>query len=740
MRRRTNKNKYMRVDDETRGVGCPSGSLGGSSYRSSPLSSTPNFSSPGPTTEQSRQSLRTPKAPGAEKSFTGNSLVKKQMTSSNQRPIDPGQSSSGSVHRTSSRKRKSHEFLVLDEEMMEQEEKRLAERERKDKSKDTKERDVSKRQRGSSQNKGTKAKGTQTKQNEDEEDIVKTRKSKAKDKYGEVTNNLRDKYGALIHPDPHQCSLLELNSKGDCMELSEFEMPQHHGKDKGDPESIGVPNTGEHSPTLMPELWEDGERLYPHEGYEAKVTQKEFDDWVGSYFKKLTNEEKRFLENKGDMKTPFIIPDLGQHYSKTWAEEDGLTTPEYKEPSKSPPPTPKDGSLPPGHSFRPLTARLFALLLPEAQEDPTNTESESANNLSSSQPGPNAYTTTMPGLEELDLVADGPTDERLAQELRYIGFFDKNTTYVWETGKKKRTGDETDEGSEDEIGEEIDDDTDEESEDDTGDGDTDEKTDEKSEDETSEESDGSVGEKPTDEVSIRLKELQGLLKGQCILNIARKTRISGEIERHMVHQELLRSFGSLDSKINDASSTFIKKSLSVVKRFQTMNKRVAPATRRGKRTGFTKKPWPIPESIRKAMKERKLLVRTSEAALRGEILGTLPIKNTFEEMGDLLKKVEEELEASTEQVMVDSNLFKGEGEEWEDEDEGGEGTKRKRKEKDDDYYEEEEKEKGKKEEENEEDEDENDEDENDEDENDEESESWGDDDDDDDYKGCVRGF
>lgn len=156
MRRRANKNKYMRVDDEIEGVGRPSGSLGGNicSYRSSPLSSTPNFSSPGPTTEQSRQSLLTPKTPGAEKSFTGNSSVKQPMASSNQRPIDPGQSSSGSVHRTSSRKRKSHEFLVLDEEMMEQEEKRLAERERKDKPKDAKERDVSKRQRGSGRNKG----------------------------------------------------------------------------------------------------------------------------------------------------------------------------------------------------------------------------------------------------------------------------------------------------------------------------------------------------------------------------------------------------------------------------------------------------------------------------------------------------------------------------------------------------------------------------------------------------------
>jgi hypothetical protein len=154
MRRRTNKNKYMRVDDEIRGAGCPSGSLDGSSYRSSPLSSTPNFSSPGPATEQSRQSLRTPKTPGAEKSFTGNPSLKQPMALSNQRPIDPGQSPSGSVQRTSSRKRKSHEFLVLDEEMMEQEEKRLAERERKDKPKDTKERDVLKRQRNSNRNKG----------------------------------------------------------------------------------------------------------------------------------------------------------------------------------------------------------------------------------------------------------------------------------------------------------------------------------------------------------------------------------------------------------------------------------------------------------------------------------------------------------------------------------------------------------------------------------------------------------
>ncbi|KAI5849474.1 hypothetical protein DFP73DRAFT_524494 [Morchella snyderi] len=729
MRRRTNKSKYMRVDDEIGGVGCPSGSLDGSNFRSSPLSSTPNFSSPGPTTEQSRQSLRTPKVQGAEKSFTGNSSLKQPMASFSQRLIDPGQSPSGSVQRTSSRKRKSHEFLVLDEEMMEQEEKILAERERKDKPKDTKERDVSKRQRNSNRSKGTKAKETQTKQNEDEEDMSKKRaatKNKTKDKHEEVANSLRDKYGAVIHPDPHQCSLLELSSRGDCMEISEFEMPQHHGEDTDSSEFIGVLDSGGRFPMLMPELWKDGERLYPHEGYEAKVTQKEFDEWAGPYFKELTNEEKRFLEDNGDMKTPFIIPDLGRHYSKTWAEEDGLAAPEDKEPSESPPPTPKDGSLPPGHSFRPLTARLFALLLPEIREGPTNSKSESVNNLSSSQPDPNAYTTTMTGLEELDLVADGPTDDRLARELRYIGFFDKNTTYAWETGKKKRAGGEADGGSEDEIDEVADDDTDKDPEDNI-DGDTDGKTNEESEDGSSEETDDSMGEEPMDEVSIRLKELQGLLQSQCVLNIARKTRVSGRMERHMVHQELLRRFEPLDSKINGASSTFIKKSLSVVKRFQTMNKKGAPATRRGKRTGFTKKPWPIPESIRKTTKERKLLMRASDAALRGKTLGTLPIESIFEEMGDLLKKVEKELEASANQVMIGCNSSTGEGEEWEDEDEGGEGTKRKRKEKDDDYYDDEGNGKSKQEEENEGDE-------GGEDEDDEESESWGDDDDDD-YKG-----
>lgn len=158
-----------------------------------------------------------------------------------------------------------------------------------------------------------------------------------------------------------------------------------------------------------------------------------------------------------------------------------------------------------------MTARLFALLLPEVREGPTNIESESANDLSSSQPDQNAYTTTMPGLEELDLVADGPTDERLAQELRYIGFLTKPLHIL---GKlvKKRTSNETDEGSEDGIDREADDDTDEESEDNIDDGDTDEKTGEESEDGTSEESDDSVGENPMDEVSIRLKKLQGLLK------------------------------------------------------------------------------------------------------------------------------------------------------------------------------------------------------------------------------------
>jgi hypothetical protein len=45
--------------------------------------------------------------------------------------------------------------------------------------------------------------------------------------------------------------------------------------------------------------------------------------YIEPYFRPFTEDDRAFLLERGDNVTPYLIPKLGKHYSKQWAEEDG---------------------------------------------------------------------------------------------------------------------------------------------------------------------------------------------------------------------------------------------------------------------------------------------------------------------------------------------------------------------------------------------------------------------------------
>ncbi|KAI9250910.1 histone acetyltransferases subunit 3-domain-containing protein [Phascolomyces articulosus] len=62
------------------------------------------------------------------------------------------------------------------------------------------------------------------------------------------------------------------------------------------------------------------------------------------YFRQLTEEDRKFLLEKGDDAKPYLIPPLGRHYIETWAEEEQATVPSRGR-SNSPVATRREGSV-----------------------------------------------------------------------------------------------------------------------------------------------------------------------------------------------------------------------------------------------------------------------------------------------------------------------------------------------------------------------------------------------------------
>ncbi|KAG6118904.1 hypothetical protein E4U14_006151 [Claviceps sp. LM454 group G7] len=258
----------------------------------------------------------------------------------------------------------------------------------------------------------------------------------------------------------------------------------------------------------------------------SQINFSTFSTYIDPYFRPFSEEDLGFLRERGDRVTPFVMPKRGKrHYSEIWAEEDGsmaLDMPQQGR-EKLPPNQPR-GSI--DHmsdsigetdalSIGPLASRLLQALRPEHRSQPSddkppgsgatnadtsmsgdlNTEEQNSDEKPSPMP-PATYMTessteawkkaTHPKLEYMQV------DERLKQELRFIGFLPQ------------------------------------------------------------EDFEGEYDGHYDDEVAGRLRLLQSRLKEQMLINGARKARLTDLVRERMANQEYQTILEDLDAQVQVA--------------------------------------------------------------------------------------------------------------------------------------------------------------------------------------------
>lgn len=260
----------------------------------------------------------------------------------------------------------------------------------------------------------------------------------------------------------------------------------------------------------------------------SQINFTTFASYIEPYFRPFSEEDLGFLRERGDRTAPFLMPKRGKrHYTEVWADEDGsMSLDAPQQPDKLPPNMPR-GTIEnmndtvaetDGLSIGPLASRLLSALRPEhrvqpADDKPTtngvtngdvamsggiNGEDQNGAN-AEEKPEPLPPATYMPdSATEAWKKATYPkldyhqVDERLKQELRYIGFTPP-------------------EGAEADY-------------------------------------DGAYD----DEVAGRLRELQSRLREQMLINGARKAKLTELVRERMAHQEYSTILEDLDSQVQAA--------------------------------------------------------------------------------------------------------------------------------------------------------------------------------------------
>ncbi|KAL7266510.1 Transcriptional regulator [Rhizina undulata] len=235
-----------------------------------------------------------------------------------------------------------------------------------------------------------------------------------------------------------------------------------------------------------------------------QVAMNTFNTYIEPYFRPYNEEDLGFLRERGERVVPYMMPTLGRHYTEVWGEED---SPNYTSPLPSTSGSSRNPNVPKGNSDNltdenlekdevscgPLLSRIMAALIPEdsGQDSPNNDGNDP-----DSTPQPSAAATTMPESSQPSWkVATGRSDymaleNRLKQEMRYIGLIGPNTEIDWKA-------------------------------------------------------------REDDEVSARLRTLQAQLKEQSVINGARKARIAELLKEQLAHQEYATILDDLDKQVTD---------------------------------------------------------------------------------------------------------------------------------------------------------------------------------------------
>ncbi|KAJ3293065.1 Transcriptional regulator [Borealophlyctis nickersoniae] len=166
---------------------------------------------------------------------------------------------------------------------------------------------------------------------------------------------------------------------------------------------------------------EDDDKHQPIQGdfSRVKVQQNQipihqFWTWCDQFFRNLTEEDLRFLDEKvGDEVTPYIVPALGKHYIEQWNEEDSfgetLTYPAHTQNDY----LDYDEAMRDGEpSIGPLAERIISALLAEQILQKVDYTGDIG------RLGENARLRTKADVMDLE--------ERMRQELRHIGLIDED--------------------------------------------------------------------------------------------------------------------------------------------------------------------------------------------------------------------------------------------------------------------------------------------------------------------------
>ncbi|KAI9842771.1 MAG: Transcriptional regulator [Sclerophora amabilis] len=260
-----------------------------------------------------------------------------------------------------------------------------------------------------------------------------------------------------------------------------------------------------------------------------QVGANTFATYIEPYFRTFTEEDLAFLRERGDRVQPFVIPRRGKrHYTEVWSEEDGAMSIDSPHQSNSKMPA----NQPRGNlenmsdeiaeteqvSGGPLLERLLATMRPEHRPDPAEEKplvngvvngDTSINGIKEELNGEGEVTgendktgplhsatfipdSTQPGWKVPTTKLEyAQVDERLKQELRYLGFLGENSEPDYDAHYD-------------------------------------------------------------DEIAARLRHLQAELKEQSILNGARKARIAELAKERLAYQEYTTILEDLDNQVQQA--------------------------------------------------------------------------------------------------------------------------------------------------------------------------------------------
>ena len=349
----------------------------------------------------------------------------------------------------------------------------------------------------------------------------------------------------------------------------------------------------------------------------SQINFTTFTSYVEPYFRPFSEEDLGFLRERGDRVSPFVMPKRGKrHYTEVWAEEDGgMSLDAPSQPDKLPSNMPR-GTIEnmndtvaesDGLSIGPLATRLLQALRPEhriqSSDDKPATngvtngdvsmngdglgEDQHVNADGKSSPLPPA-TYMNDSSSEAWKKATYPkldynqVDERLKQELRYLGFAPQ-------------------EGAECDY-------------------------------------DGAFD----DEVAGRLRFLQGRLKEQMLINGARKAKLTELVRERMAHQEYSTILEDLDSQVQ-AAYTKRTRTMGKSKKAKRPGGAGGGSHFVGGAAG-TARPG-IGDLTKTLMERRKKWIRTIGGIFTDEMLAKVPRQSDpdssifkHQEMSDLMKK------------------------------------------------------------------------------------------------------